>query len=118
MNSGFLRLIPGAVSWPCQFYEAAAVEIGLPEVTAAGGSSSGSKTGMHEPSAASPKPQAVFRSAVLDSSQMTELVEGMGDVLAAAGNVTLRFRVAVEFAEGEVATPDIAAKLVPTFTQR
>ena len=32
----------------------------------------------------------------------------MGDVLAAAGNLTLRFRVAVEFAYGEVATADIA----------
>lgn len=110
MNSGFLRLIPGAVSWPCQFHEAAAVEFGLPDVTTAGGGSGGSEmSGMHEPAAASPK--AVFRSAVLDSSQMTELVEAMGDVLAAAGNVTLRFRVAVEFAEGEVATPEIAAKL-------
>lgn len=27
------------------------------------------------------------------------------------GNLTLRFRVAVEFADGEVATPEIAAKL-------
>ena len=35
----------------------------------------------------------------------------MGDVLAAAGNLTLRFRVAVEFAEGEVAPPDVKAKL-------
>jgi hypothetical protein len=108
MNSGFLRLIPGAVSWPCQFHEAAAVEFGLPD--AAGVGSGGSKTsGMHEPAVVSPK--AIFRSAVLDSSQMTELVEAMGDVLAAAGSVTLRFRVAVEFAEGEVATPEIAAKL-------
>jgi hypothetical protein len=35
----------------------------------------------------------------------------MGDVLAAAGNLTLRFRVAVEFEEREQALPDIAAKL-------
>jgi hypothetical protein len=47
----------------------------------------------------------LFRQGVLDSSQLTELVEGMGDVLAAAGNLTLRFRVAVEFADGEVAPP-------------
>ena len=38
----------------------------------------------------------------------------MGDVLAAAGNLTLRFRVAVEFADGEVTTPDVAAKLAAT----
>ncbi|MGC9448374.1 hypothetical protein, partial [Cereibacter johrii] len=43
--------------------------------------------------------------------QLTELIEGMGDVLAAAGNLTLRFRVAVEFADGEFAPPDVAAKL-------
>lgn len=42
---------------------------------------------------------------------MTELVEGMGDVLVAAGNLTLRFRVSVEFADGEMATPEIEAKL-------
>ena len=58
-----------------------------------------------------PKPQPGFRSAVLDSSQMTELVEAMGDILAAAGNLTLRFRVTVEFAEDETATPEISAKL-------
>jgi hypothetical protein len=39
------------------------------------------------------------------------LVEAMGDILAAAGNLTLRFRVAVEFAEGEVATPEISTRL-------
>jgi hypothetical protein len=32
MNSGFLRLIPGAVPWPCRLHEAAAVEFSLPEV--------------------------------------------------------------------------------------
>jgi hypothetical protein len=45
------------------------------------------------------------------AAKLTELVEGMGDVLAAAGNLTLRFRVAVEFADGEITTPDVAAKL-------
>jgi hypothetical protein len=35
----------------------------------------------------------------------------MGDVLAAAGNLTLRFKVTVELAEGETATPEISAKL-------
>jgi hypothetical protein len=35
----------------------------------------------------------------------------MGDILAVAANLTLKFRVAVEFAEGEVATPEISAKL-------
>ena len=42
---------------------------------------------------------------------MTELVEAMGDVLAAAGNLALRFKVTVEFAEGEAPTPEVAAKL-------
>jgi hypothetical protein len=109
LNSGFLRLIPGMVSWPCQFHEAAAIELGLPEATTTGG---GNLPGTKEPPPALPKAQAGFRSAALDSSQMTELVEAMGDVLAAAGNLTLRFRVTVEFAEGETATPEIAAKLV------
>lgn len=108
LNSGFLRLIPGAVSWPCQFHEAAAVELGLPEAIPSGG---GKPPGMQESPAPWPKPQTGFRSAVLDSSQLTELVESMGDVLAAAGNLTLRFKVTVEFAEGETATPEIAAKL-------
>jgi hypothetical protein len=112
MNSGFLRLMPGPVPWPCQPHEAAVVEFGLPDVTTTGDRPGGGKApGINEPAADWPKPKAVFRAAVLDSSQMTELVEAMGDVLAAAGNLTLRFRVAVEFADGEVATPEIAAKL-------
>ena len=112
MNSGFLRAIPGAVGWPCQPHEAATVEFGLPEVPKLGGSfGAPTMRGMSEPHVPWPAPRATFREAVLDSSQMTELVEGMGDVLAAAGNLTVRFRVIVEFAEGEVATPDIAAKL-------
>ena len=109
MNSGFIRLIPGGTAWPCQPHEAAAVEIGLPEVATP---KDGTKAqGFGEGQAPILKPKPMFREAVLDSSQLTELVEGMGDVLAAAGNLTLRFRVAVEFAEGEVAPPDVAAKL-------
>ncbi|MDB5610682.1 MAG: hypothetical protein JWP25_7582 [Bradyrhizobium sp.] len=108
LNSGFLRLLPGAVSWPCQFHEAAAVDLGLPEATPAAGNK---KTGMQEPAAKPSYVHSGFRSAVLDSSQMTELVEAMGDVLAAAGNLTLRFKVTVEFAEGETPTPEVAGKL-------
>jgi hypothetical protein len=55
--------------------------------------------------------KAAFREAVLDSSQLTELVDAMGDVLAAASNLTLRFRVSVQFADGETATAEVAAKL-------
>jgi hypothetical protein len=109
MNSGFIRVIPGGVAWPCQPHEAAAVQIGLPEAPTAKGPQQ--PPGLAEPLTPGPKPKAAFREAILDSSQLTELVEGMGDVLAAAGNLTLRFRVAVEFADGEVATPDVAAKL-------
>ena len=61
----------------------AAVEFSLPEVKAAGVGSGGAQT----PRAGAPQSQTVFRSAVLDSSQMTELVEAMGDVLTAAGAV-------------------------------
>jgi hypothetical protein len=108
LNSGFLRVFPGAASWPCQFHEAAAVELGLPEVTAASGQNS---PWMQEAVPKSTYGQAGFRSGVLDSSQLTELVEAMGDVLAAAGNLTLRFKVTVEFAEGESPTPEVATKL-------
>jgi hypothetical protein len=104
MNSGFLRLIPGAVAWPCQAHEATAVELGVPEITKLEDGSVGGKT---TPLWA----KARFREAVLDSSEMTELAEAMGDVLAAAGNLTLRFRVSVEFADGESPTPAITAKL-------
>lgn len=108
LNSGFLRVFPGAASWPCQFHEAAAVELGLPEVAPAGGQDS---PGMQEAVPKSTYGQAGFRSGVLDSSQLTELVEAMGDVLAAAGNLTLRFKVTVEFAEGETPTQEVAVKL-------
>jgi hypothetical protein len=104
MNSGFIRVIPGSTAWPCQPHEAVAVQIGLPDAPK-------TKCGTTPQEFSKPKPKASFREAVLDSSQLTELVEGMGDVLAAAGTLTLRFRVAVEFADGEVATPDAAAKL-------
>jgi len=109
MNSNFIRLIPGAVTWPCQPHEAAAIQIGVPEVQEAKNETKPS--GFSDLHAPGPKPKASFREAVLDSSQLTELVEGMGDVLAAAGTLTLRFRVAVEFAEGEEATAEVATKL-------
>jgi hypothetical protein len=61
----------------------------------------GRKTlGMAEATPAAPWSKTRFREAILDSSEMIELVEAMGDVLAAAGNLTLRFRVSVEFADG------------------
>jgi hypothetical protein len=103
MNSGFIRVIPGGVAWPCQPREAAAVQIGLPEAPKFKGQSEPQESSGNQ--APTPKPEAAFREGVLDSSQLTELVEGMGDVLAAAGNLTLRFRVAVEFADGEVPKP-------------
>lgn len=109
MNSGFIRVIPGGAAWPCQPHEAAAVQIGLPETPTTKGETKQQEFSENQTPA--PKPKTAFREAVLDSSQLTELVEGMGDVLAAAGNLTLRFRVAVEFADGEVATGDVAAKL-------
>lgn len=109
MNSGFIRVIPGGVAWPCQPHEAAAVQISLP---AASKSKSEKKSGeFSEEQAPAPVSKAVFREAVLDSSRLTELVENMADVLTAAGNLTLRFRVAVEFADGEIATPEVSAKL-------
>ena len=112
MNSGFLRQIPGSVTWPCQPHEAAAVEFGVPEVTKAQGGPGGSKPpGMAEAAPAAPWSKTRFREAVLDSSEMTELVEAMGDVLAAAGNLTVRFRVSIEFGDGETPTPEVAAKL-------
>jgi hypothetical protein len=112
MNSGFLRQIPGGVSWPCQPHEAAAIEFGVPEATGGQGGTGGTKPpGMSERAPATPWNKGRFREAVLDSSEMTELVESMGDVLAAAGNLTLRFRVSVEFADGETTTPEVAARL-------
>jgi hypothetical protein len=109
MNSGFIRLIPGGTTWPCQPHEAAAVEIGMPEVPKVEGEK---KTqGFSDDQTSKPELKSAFREAVLDSSQLTELVEGMGEVIAAAGNLTLRFRVAIEFAEGEVASLAIAGKL-------
>jgi hypothetical protein len=112
MNSGFLRQIPGGVSWPCQPHEAAAIEFGVPEATGGQGATGETKPpGMSEGTPATPWNKTRFREAVLDSSEMTELVESIGDVLAAAGNLTLRFRVSVEFADGETATPEVAARL-------
>lgn len=113
MTSNFIRLIPGAVTWPCQPHEAASIQIGVPEVQAA--KSETKPSGFSDIHAPGPKPKASFREAVLDSSQLTELVEGMGDVLAAAGTLTLRFRVAVEFAESEEATVEVATKLAAAF---
>ena len=109
MNSGFIRVIPGGTAWPCQPHEAAAVEIGLPE--APGTKTEPKSPGFGEKPTPPITPKATFREGVMDSSQLNELVEGMGDLLAAAGNLTLRFRVAVEFADGEHASLDIAAKL-------
>ena len=46
-----------------------------------------------------------FREAVLDSSEMAELTDSMGDILGAAGSLTVRFRVGVEFGDGEQPSP-------------
>lgn len=81
----------------------------MPEVPKAEGEPN--SQGLSEGHAPKPTLKSAFREAVLDSSQLTDLVEGMGDVLAAPGNPTLQFRVAVEFAGGEVATPNVTAKL-------
>ena len=59
----------------------------------------------------SDKPQLpmvhVIREAVLDSSEMAELVDAIGDILGAAGSLTLRFHVMVECAAGEYPTPEV-----------
>ena len=90
MNSGFIRLIPGGTTWPCQPHEAAAVELGMPEVPKVEGQTK--SQGFPEDQTSKPKLKSAFREAVLDSSQLTELVEGMGDVLAAAGGGGIRRR--------------------------
>ena len=109
MNSNFIQLIAGGATWPCQPHEAAAIQIGLPEAQTA--KSDTKQPGFSERQTPGPKQKKSLGEALLDSSQLTELVEGMGDVLAAAGTLTLRFRVAVEFGEGEEATPEVAIKL-------
>jgi hypothetical protein len=109
MNSGFIRVRPGGTTWPCQPHEASTVQFSLPEAT--DGKKGQRPSGSAEDQEPAPKPKSTFREALLDSSQMTELVEGMDGVLAAAGNLTLRFRVLIEFAEGEIALPEVEAKL-------
>jgi hypothetical protein len=112
LHSGFLRALPGAVTWPCQPHEAGALGLALPEVETPPVDDDGKpKTpGLRE------KPQLpivhAIREAVLDSNDMAELADAMADILAAAGSLTLRFRVTVECAEGEHPSPQIAKAVV------
>ena len=105
-----MRVLPGAVSWPCQPHEAGALELALPEVDrpteGTGGSAKPAATDFGE----KPQRQVIhtIREAVLDSSEMAELVDAMGDILGAAGSLTLRFRIGVECAEGEHPSPEVA----------
>jgi hypothetical protein len=83
LNSGFVRVLLGGVEWPCHPHEAGARELALPEVDrpteGTGGSAKPAATGVGE------KPERpvihTIREAVLDSSEMAELVEATGDIL-------------------------------------
>ena len=112
MSSGFLRLIPGAVTWPCQQHEAGAAEFGVPEVgkqtpTEPFPKGTGGTGGPHP----THQPKSVFRVAVLDSSQLAELVEKTEEIFGAAGSLTVRFRVSVEFGDGEQPSADVDKNL-------
>ncbi len=109
LHSGFIRVLPGAITWPCQPHEAGALELALPEVEKPA-EGDGGTVKPHGPGF-SDKPQLpmvhVIREAVLDSSEMAELVDAIGDILGAAGSLTLRFHVMVECAAGEYPTPEV-----------
>jgi hypothetical protein len=115
MSSGFLSLIPGGVTWPCQSHEAGAAEFGIPESGKASplpvGGGGGGGGGFGNGPQAILQPKRNFREAVLDSSQLADLVDKTEDIFGAAGALTVRFRVSVEFGDGENASPDVAAKL-------
>ena len=51
-------------------------------------------------------------SATLDSSQLANIVEAMGEILAAAGGHELRFRLSVVGADGTDPKPDIRKQLL------
>ena len=113
LHSGFLRVLPGAVTWPCQPHEAGALELALPEVEKPAAGGDGGKQSRIEFGEKTQRPIVhAIREAVLDSSDMAELADAMADILAAAGSLTLRFRVTVECAEGEHPSPQIAKAVV------
>jgi hypothetical protein len=47
----------------------------------------------------------------MDANGLGDLLENLGDVLAAAGSLTVRFRVSLEFGDGEKPTPAVAREL-------
>jgi hypothetical protein len=101
-RSGFLRIIPGAVSWPCEPQHAGSVEVAVPEIeeplTPGGAPPTGGD--VSEPTFR-PRYMPSLGDAVLDSSGVSDLADAMEKILEAAGGLTLRFRVIVECAEGE-----------------
>jgi len=112
INHGFLRPLPGPVMWPCQQGEAGSMALGLPGNGAEpGGGPKGPGLGQppHQPS---PTATPSVWSAVLDSAQLADLTEAMGDILGTADGHELRFRVSVEFADGSEPKPEVRKQLV------
>jgi hypothetical protein len=105
ISYGFLRSLPGPVTWPCQQHEAGAMQLGLPLT--------GAVNGGKDPGAGQlPQQTSGIWSATLDSSQLANIVEAMGEILAAAGGHELRFRLSVEGADGTDPKPDIRKQLL------
>ena len=112
LQASFVRVVPGAVGWPCEPHEAGALELALPEIDApfdigGDGGAKPVRMGFSEP-VHYPTLQALGE-AVLDSSGVSELADAMTDILEAAGSLTLRFRVIVEYGEGEYPTAPVRA---------
>lgn len=110
IGHGFLRALPGPVTWPCQQHEAGAMALGLPAV---GGGTGPKVPGVGEPPQYfSPIATPNVWSAVMDSSQLANLTEAMSDILAAADGYELRFRLSVEVADGSEPKPVVRKRPV------
>ncbi|MFL7900677.1 DUF499 domain-containing protein [Azospirillum argentinense] len=108
LSYNYLRLVPGTVTWPCQPHEATAVEFRLPAAD---------DKPPPKPPKNEPDPEPLIIEASLDAGQVQELADNLGAILSAADGLTVRFRVAVEFGDGEVPSPEVQAAVVKVFEE-
>lgn len=111
LNNRYIEQVPGPIDWPCEPHQAGALQIQLPRATNGSGGGGGGGGGTHPPVTPPRTRKAPFREAALDSAAIQNLADVLDEITGAAGSLTVRFRVGIEFGEDEVVGQDIAKAL-------
>ncbi len=103
INASFLQVVPGGIGWPCSFADAGTIQFELP--------SAGGKKPKGQDDNRSPGPTAAVWSGALDTNGLNDLVEALPDIVEAADDASLVFRIVVEQSAGSHLSPEASAKI-------